>query len=99
MQLENDVVTGRRKHCRLSDIEQERPSVELCFFSRSSSKLHRPFTLSFFSFSGEESNGIVEAFRCGSMGCPAVNEGRTALNPEPNKPRPVRPVFLRVMNT
>ncbi|KAF3540017.1 hypothetical protein F2Q69_00024564 [Brassica cretica] len=41
MQLENDVVTGRRKHCRLSDIEQERPSVELCFFSRSSSKLHR----------------------------------------------------------
>ena len=51
------------------------------------------------SFSGEESNGIDEASRCGSMARPAVNEGRAALNPEPNKPRPVRPVFLRVMNT
>ena len=46
------------------------------------------------SFSGEESNGIDEASRCGSMGRPAVNEGRTALNPEPNKLRPIRPAFF-----
>ena len=46
------------------------------------------------SFSGEENNGIDEASRCGSMGRPTVNEGRTALNPEPNKPRPIRPAFF-----